>query len=248
METLAIGAGLLSMLVSLGVGIKLIRLAGRTEQLPELLIGVSMVMMGFGWSVLGTAARQAPDLSDAMRVGVMIAAALCAIVGTSCLALFNWKVFRSGVNWAGVVAAAVTLSLVAICLAQTLGSGWLAFAREERGPWRLVTWIGFVNYVWSAVEAWRHHRMMMRRQRLGLVDPVVLDRVRLWSITMSSAVVATLIFGTLQAYGIPINGTPIGLAVTAVISLVSCGAMFLAFVPPSAYLASVRRRSAVAAA
>jgi len=247
METLAIIAGLLSMLISLGVGTRLIRLAGRTQQAPELLIGVSMVMMGFGWSILGTAARQAEGLSDPIRVGVMIAAALCAIVGTSCLALFNWRVFRSGVAWAGIVAAAVALSLIAVCLAQTVAPGWLAFAREERGPWRLVTWIGFINYVWSALEAWRHQTMMMRRQRLGLVDPVVLDRVRLWSITMSSAVVATLLFGTLQALGIPINGTPIGLGLTAVISLISSVAMFLAFVPPSAYLASVRRRAVAAA-
>jgi hypothetical protein len=248
MEMIAIVAGLLSMLVSLGVGIRLIRLAGRTQQIPELLIGVSMVMMGFGWSILGTAARQATSLSDPMRAGVMVAAALCAIVGTSCLSLFNWKVFRPGVAWAGVIAAAVTVLLVAVALAQSFGAGWLAFAREERGPWRLVTWIGFVNYVWSALEAWHHQRMMLRRQRLGLVDPVVLDRVRLWSITMSSAVVATLLFGTLQAFGIPINGTPIGLGLTAVISLISSAAMFLAFVPPSAYLASVRRRAAVAAA
>jgi hypothetical protein len=136
---------------------------------------------------------------------------------------------------------------MAICLAQTFTPGWLVFAREERGPWRWVTWIGFLNYVWSALEAWRQQRMMTRRQRLGLVDPVVLDRVRLWSITMSTAVVATLSFGTLQALGVPIGGTPIGLGITAVISFVSSGALLLAFIPPESYLASVRRRAVAAA-
>ena len=247
MEMLAIAAGLASMLVSLVVGIKLIRLAGRTQQLPELLIGVSMVLMGFGWSALSAAGRQAAALSDPMRVGVLVAAALCAIVGTSCLSMFNWQVFRPGVAWAGLLVGAVALSITAVCLAQTISPGWLAFAREERGPWRLVTWIGLLNYLWSAFEAWRQQQMMMRRQRLGLVDPVVADRVRLWTITMFSAVVASALFGVLQLLGIPIGGTPIGLGITAVISLISSGALLLAFVPPSAYLASVRRRAVAAA-
>jgi hypothetical protein len=247
MEMLAIVAGLLSMLVSLAVGIKLIRLAGRTQQVPELLIGVSMVLMGFGWSALSAAGRQAEGLSDPARVGMLVASAICAIVGTSCLSLFNWRVFRPGVAWPGALAGAVAVSLTAVCLAQTFGPGWLVFAREEQGPWRYVTWIGFLNYVWSAIEAWRQQQMMMRRHRIGLADPVVLDRVRLWTITMLVAVVASLLFGTLQVLGIPVGGTPIGLGLTAVISMISASTMFLAFIPPSSYLESVRRRAVVVA-
>ena len=212
MEMLAIAAGLLSIFVTLLVGIKLIRLAGRTQQIPELLIGASLVLMGFGWSGLVAVGRQAHELPDPVRAAVMVAAAICAITGTSCLSLFNWQVFRPGVAWAGAMAGAVALALTAICLAQTFSPGWLVFAREERGPWQWVTWITFLNYVWSAGEAWRHLHKMLRRQRLGLVDPIVLDRIRLWSITMTAAVVATLLFGVLQLRGIPIGGTPIGLS------------------------------------
>ena len=247
MEALAIAAGLVSMLVCLAVGVKLIRLSMRTQHIPELLIGTSMVMMGFGWSGLAAAGRQAEGLSDPMRVGVLVAAAICAIVGTSSLSMFNWQVFRPSDAWAGLLAGAVALALTALCLAQTFSPGWLAFAREERGPWRYVTWIAFLNYVWSAAEAWRQQRMMVRRQRLGLVDPVVLDRIRLWSITMSAAMIATAIFATLQTRGVPVGGTPIGLGLTAVISLISSGALFLAFIPPSAYLESVRRRTVAVA-
>ena len=242
MEKIAIFAGLLSMLTSLAVGIKLIRLAGRTRQLPELLIGVSLVLMGFLWSALSTAGRQGETLSDPVRVALLVASAVCAIFGTVCLSLFNWRVYRPDSVWPGVLNAVVLLSMVGICLAQTFGPGWTLFAHEEQGPWRFVTWIGFANYVWSAIEAWGQQTMMMRRSRLGLVDPVVLDRVRLWSLSMFAAVLATLVFGTLQAVGIPIGGTPIGLGVTAVISLVSSTTLFLAFSPPTSYLASVRRR------
>jgi hypothetical protein len=247
MERIAIVAGLLSMVTSLAVGIKLIRLAGRTRQLPELLIGVSLVLMGFFWSALSAAGRQGEALSDRVRVTLLVASAVCAILGTVCLSLFNWRVYRPDSVWPGVLNGVVLLSLVGICLAQTFGPGWKLFAHEEHGPWRLVTWIGFANYVWSAIEAWGQQQMMMRRHRLGLVDPVVLDRVRLWSLSMCAAVLATLVFGTLQALGIPIGGTPIGLGVTAVISLVSSATLFLAFSPPTSYLASVRRRAVAVA-
>jgi hypothetical protein len=247
MEMIAIVAGLLSMVTSLAVGIKLIRLASRTRQAPELLIGVSLVLMGFGWSSLATAGRQAAELPDPVRIGMLVAAALCAIVGTVCLSLFNWRVYHPGVAWPGALTGVIALSLVGVCLAQTLGAGWLVFAREEQGPWRFVTWIGFCNYVWSAIEAWIQQQAMQRRHRLGLADPVVLDRVRLWTIAMFAAVLASLVFGTLQALGIPISGTPIGLGLTAVISLISSATLFLAFSPPSSYLASVRRRAVAAA-
>src|SRR5258705_5652037 len=140
MERLPIVAGLLSMVTSLAVGIKLIRLAGRTHQMPELLIGVSLVLLGFGWSGLSAAGRQAPGLSDPARIGMLVAAAICAIVRTVCLSLFNWRVYRPGVTWPGVLTGVVGLSLLAICLAQTLGVGWQVFAHEEQGPWRFVTW------------------------------------------------------------------------------------------------------------
>ena len=243
----AIVAGLLSMFTSLAVGVKLLRLAGRTQQLPELLIGSSLVLSGFGWSALATAGRQAEGLSDEVRVAMLLASAVCAIAGTVCLSLFNWRVFRPELSWPGAATAAVGLSLVAICVAQTLAPGWVVFAHEERGPWRLVTWVGALNYIWSAIEAWLQQQMMVRRQRIGLVDPVTLDRVRLWTIAMISAVIASVVFGTLQLAGIPISGTPIGLGVTAVISLVSSTTLLLAFSPPTSYLASVRRRAVAAA-
>lgn len=247
METLAVLAGLLSMLVSLIVGGRLIRLAGRTHQAPELLIGLSLVLLGCGWSALVAIGRQAAGLPDAIRVGSVAIGALCGIAGTTCLAIFNWRVFRPGVAWAPILAGAIALAMIALFGAQSLGSGWLVFARDEQGPWTNVTWIGVVNYAWSSLEAWRQHRMLVRRQQLGLADPVVANRVRLWTITMLAALLATLAFSALQTLGIPLGGTALGLGLAAIVALVSAGCLWLAFVPPSAYLASVRRRALAAA-
>ena len=79
--------------------------------------------------------------------------------------------FRPDVAWARALVGAVALALFGLCIVQTFESGWLLFAREERGPWTYATWIGAANYAWSSLEAWHHHRMLRRRQRLGLADP-----------------------------------------------------------------------------
>jgi hypothetical protein len=247
MEMLAVLGGLVSMLVSLIVGGRLIRLAGRTHQAPELLIGLSLVLLGCGWNALIAIGRQAVGLADPLRVGLLVGGALCAIVGTTCLAIFNWRVFRPGVAWAGVLTGAVALSMIGLCAAQTFGPGWLLFAREEQGPWTNVTWIGAATYAWSSFEASRHHRMLVRRQRLGLADPVVTNRVRLWTITMLTALLATLVFSALQTLGVPVSGTPLGLGLAAIIALISAACLWLAFIPPSTYLESVRRRALAAA-
>ena len=139
------------------------------------------------------------------------------------------------------------LALVALALAQTFDPGWLVYAREERGPWLYMLWVECATYVWSGLESWRQQQMLVRRQRLGLADPVVLDRVRLWTITMFSGVLASAVFGTLQARGIPVGGTTIGLALTAVSTLLSSATLFLAFIPPTSYLESVRRRAVATA-
>jgi hypothetical protein len=247
MEVLAIAAGLLSMLVSLTVGIKLIRLSGRTHELPELFVGLSLVLMGAVWSALTAAGRQAQGLSDPVRVALILAGVLCAIAGTVTLLMFTYRVFRPGVAWARALAGAMVLALVALCLAQTNAPGWVVFAREEHGPWRSMLWIECATYVWSGLESWRHLQLLMRRQRIGLADPVVLDRIRLWTITMFLGVVASAMFGTLQILDIPVGGTTIGLGLTAVCTLSSSGTLLLAFVPPTAYVESVRRRAVAAA-
>src|SRR5262245_361118 len=107
MEILALLAGSASMLVTLFVGGRLIRLARSNGQAPELLLGLSLVLLGCGWSALVAIGRQATDLPDLVRAGSVAAGAACAIVGTTSLAIFNERVFRPGVGWARALAGAV---------------------------------------------------------------------------------------------------------------------------------------------
>jgi hypothetical protein len=239
----AIIAGILSMVMSLVVGGRLIRLSQHTRQAPELLLGLSLVLLGCVWSALAAIGRQAEALPDPVRVGMLAVGALCAIGGNASLAIFNARVFRPGRAWANGLTAALALSMLGLLAAQTFGPGWVIYAHAERGPWTCATWVGAFTYAWSSIEAWHQHTMLVRRARIGLADPVVTNRVRLWTITMVTALVASLAFSALQAWGIPVGGTTLGLGLAAFVSLLSASCLWLAFVPPSAYLASVRRRA-----
>jgi hypothetical protein len=246
-QTLAIIAGLASMLMSGLVGARLIQLAQRTRQSPELLLGLSLVLLGCFWSALAAIGRQAVGLGDPVRVALLVIGTLCAIGGNTSLAVFNVRVFRPGVAWASGLTAALTLAMAGLLIAQTLGPGWVIYAHEEQGPWTAATWVGAATYAWSSVEAWRQLGMLERRERIGLGDPIVTNRVLLWTITMVTALVATLAFSALHAWGIPVGGTTIGLGMASFVSLLSATCLWLAFMPPSFYLATVRRRAPAAA-
>jgi hypothetical protein len=242
-EIVAAIAGIASVLVCWVVSLRLLLLARRTRQSPELLIGLGLLLAGGLWSPLMAIGRQATALPDAVRATAVVLGAITAICGMSCIAIFNWRVFRPADSWAPAFASAVAMALVALAVAQSLGSGWMVFARHEQGPWTGVSWIGAVIYMWSFLEAGRQYTMLTRRQRLGLADPVVTDRMRIWTLMMLTSVVASLVFAACQTLGIAVAGTTLGLSLTAVAACLSAVFLYLAFMPPSSYLESVRRRA-----
>jgi hypothetical protein len=242
-EIVAAIAGIASVLVCWVVSLRLLSLAKRTRQAPELLIGLGLLLAGGLWSPLMAVGRQATALPDPVRATVVVAGAITAICGMSCIAIFNWRVFRPADSWAPAFVSAVAVALIGLALAQSFGSGWMVFAHHEQGPWTSVSWVGVVIYTWSSIEAGRQYSMMTRRQRLGLADPVVTDRMRIWTLMMLTSVLASLVFATCQMLGIAVAGTTVGLSLTAVAAFLSAVFLYLAFMPPSSYLESVRRRA-----
>lgn len=241
MMALAAIAGLFSVLTSWLVGGRLLLLARRTRQAPELLIGLALLLAGGCWSPLTSIGRQVTALPDSARATLVIAGSLCGAAGMIALAVFNWRVYRADAGWARALAGSLAVTLVCVFVLQGTGSGWVDYARTERGPWLLASWIGVVIYGWATLEAWRHFRMQVRRRSLGLADPVVFDRMRLWALGMNAALVGSSILAVCQALGIPVAGTAVGMTAAALIAAAAGACLLLAFVPPAAYLARVRR-------
>lgn len=247
MQLFAAVGGAISVLVSWIVGLRLMLLARRTRRAPELLVGLGLFLLGGWWNPLVSVGRQATALPDGVRVALVFAGGVAAIGGMVSLALFTMRVFRPDAFWAKLLTGAITLALVVVFVAQSFGSGWLQFAHDESGLWKLATWIGVTDYCWAASESWRQYWMLSRRQRLGLADPVVTDRLWLWGLALVTAVIAAFVLAVCQSVGIEIGGTVVGLLTTVVVALVGSVCLWLAFLPPASYLARVRRRAAASA-
>ena len=241
-------AGLISVLTSWLVGVRLVLLSRRTGQLPELLIGLALLLTGGLWSPLVAIGRQAVALSDGVRAGIVAVGCVGGLLGMTSLAVFIWRTYRPADRAAAIAACVVPLVLSAVFAAQWFGRGWAEFARTESGPWLLASWTGVAIYVWSNLEAWRHYGMQRRRLALGLADPVVTDRMRLWALAMAAALAGSSILAVCQTAGVQVGGTALGLGLTAVVACGAAACLWLAFAPPAAYLARVRRAAAGAAA
>lgn len=241
MAVFATIAGLFSVLTSWFVGTRLLLLSRRTRQTPELLLGLTLFLAGGCWSPLVAVGRQATALADPVRGLLVLVGGLCGAAGMISLAVFNWRVYRPHAAWAMALVGVIALTLSGVFGTQSLGAGWVAYAHTERGPWLVASWAGVAIYLWAMLEAWRQHGMQLRRRALGLSDPIVTDRMRLWALAMSAAFLGALTLAICQAIGVPIAGTAIGLTMTAAIAAAAGACLWLAFVPPAAYLARVRR-------
>jgi hypothetical protein len=201
--------GLAFVLASILLGIRLLALAARTRQLPELCFGLTLLLMGgFGYPLIMTA-RMAVRLSEPTRIGVMALAVVLMGVGTLAVCIFNWRVFRPGARWALVTVVAMGVSMLACMGLQIADPGLAAAAFENRGlGFRLFLLHNTLATAWGTSEALLAWSRLRRRLRLGLADA----------------------------------------AVTALLGLISAGAMWLAFLPPAGYLRRVRARAPAALA
>lgn len=239
----AIGGGLF-VLSSLFVGGRLIWLSFKTRGLPEFMLGAGLFMMGGVGYPLMTVAVQATGLSDGTRIAMLAAQMCTTIAGMSGLTWFTRHVFRPTQRWATGLMLAIVTGYVAMALAQIMGPGMMTYlSAPESGPWSGTTYAGTVVMTWAGVESLRYYGMQRKRMVLGLADPVVTDRFRLWAISMLTADAITVASAVFMAMGVPIAGTAVGSALVGSLGFLTAGALSLAFVPPDFYLARVRRRA-----
>jgi hypothetical protein len=98
--------------------------------------------------------------------------------------------------------------------------------------------------LWAFVESVRYHGMMRRRLRLDLADPVVTDRFRLYAVATLSGVITNTIGWVFWWQGLEMLTHPVGAPLLAILGANSAVFMWLAFLPPRAYVARVRARAA----
>jgi len=221
--------------VSLGVGARLLALARRTRQAPELLIGLAVLgigPVGFGLQTVASLPRAA-DFAEALAATGAAALAL----GIWAKLIFNWLVYRRRSSVALAFMLLLALAVAAHLLAQPLRGSFLDASRDialgsARGALQALA-LG-----WGAGEAFAYWGSLRRRARLGLADPVLVNRFLMWAVSASAAALGTVIgVGASLATGKDMFALPAVLASSSAHGFVAALGMWLAFAPPRAYVA-----------
>jgi hypothetical protein len=219
--------------VSLAVGVRLVALAARTQQAPELLIGISVLGIGpIGFGLLTLA-----PLAGSLGLGELLAATgACAIAcGIWAKLSFNWLVYRRQSSAARLLAGGLAAGVAAYLLAHPLLGSFLEATRDLR----LSAVRGSLQSValsWGSIEAFVYWARLRRRARLGLADAVLVNRFFMWATAAGAAGLGT---ATGVAASLAIGRDPLqipGVVISASLhGFVAAVAMWLAFAPPRAY-------------
>lgn len=230
-------------LVSLLVAVRLLLLARRTRQLPELLIGLALLTGG----VLGHGPRMTamlvPSLSETLRVGLFVGGRFMLAIGCLSIALMVWRVFQRDQIWARGLFAALLVATVAFCASELLATQSATLRYDNIG-----IWIGTVAetgaFAWASWESLRYYAMLRRRIPLGLADPAVANRIALWGVAAGLIaclfpvnLVVLLLTGVAQE-------TPVSSIFQSVVGLSAAACITLAFFPSVTYLRRIVGRVA----
>jgi hypothetical protein len=234
MKWLALGFAV-QILACAVVGVRLLLLWRRTRKLPEASFGIAFLVLGVLGFPVSMAARNGLAASP-QAAGLLLALGFAAQdAGLMALYVGIWRVFRPGQAWAAAIVATAGLLFAASLLGQALTVGFEG--GRDTGFWY---WLGNATrgftFFWAFAESSRYTGLMRRRVHLGLADPELWDRFRLWSIATGALVVAWSAFAGSRLAGVDAASSPPVLGLSAAAGVASGIALWLAFFPPRAYL------------
>lgn len=217
---------------------------------PERLMGLHLLLaIGAGsllLSVATTSAHVAP-LPGAAFWSITIAGNVATILGLMAALWFNVRVFhgdRPGGRAVGVVLAA----LMWIGFAGYVAAGGIR-SPDLYGPasWPYVATMVMTD-LWLVADALRFRGQLLRRMALGLADPLVVDRLLLWSLASLARVGLVLIapiLGTVfDMEQLPTAVVTWTLLLSSLLILTATVSLWLMLVPSAGYRRWVERRFA----
>jgi hypothetical protein len=227
------------LVTSLAVGTRLLVLAARTRQMPELALGVTLFASGGLGGILYFLGTSRAEELGALAVWVRGGGRLCLSAGALTLWGFTWRVFRPDSRWAAALFSLAASAVVAGFVGEGLATGssggnfdavWSRLGVVARG----------LAFLWAAIESFRYFGLLRRRLRVGLADPVMVNRFLVWGIATSTAfgIYAVALVNLLESSAHDVAAgvfRPSWALLTSVLGITSGVCTWLSFLAPAPY-------------
>jgi hypothetical protein len=214
------------------VGFRLARLASRTGERPERLLSALFFFSGISY-ILYIVPLAIPI--EALWTPFNFAGRVIYLPAPIFLALFTRDVFRSDSRFSTCIVLATPILLVIGVGSSALMRDWEGFSLGN--PFFWFEWVGYtIPFAWAGLEAFAGYRSSLLRQRVGLCDRMVCNRLLLWSCFGILQVALSFVFlrmyadfGAGNAFSALLDG------MAGVIELISITLIWLVFFPPRFY-------------
>ena len=219
-------------IIYLIVGFRLARLASRTGERPERLLSAMFFFSGVSYILY--CVPMAISI-DALWTPFNFAGRAIYIPAPILIALFTRAVFRSDARFSiWMVYATAVLLVVGVGVSAMLGD-WEGFSLGN--PFFWFEWVGYtIPFAWAGLEALGQYRSSLRRQRMGLCDRVVCNRLLLWSIWGMAQVVLSILLLLMYAHFETNNEfSALYDGLTGGVEVFTLGLICLVFFPPRFY-------------
>jgi len=188
-------ATLAFVLASAVVSLRLIGLAARSRQRPELLLGLGILgtaVLGYG-ILIGAAVLRGGvggEARNGLELSLHAAGGILHDAGVTMVLLFVVTVFRPAERWARALTAVALLALWGGHVGWELSNGYRS-TLPGNGFWWLRYSVIWTYPLWTMVESYRYYGLLRRRRALGLADPLVTNRFLLWGSASLGTALAT---------------------------------------------------------
>ena len=246
-------AQLVSIASAFYLGGRLIRRGVTRNAAPELLLGLHLALaIGVGSLLLTVVAISAyadVGASAASLSRVALAGNVVTVFGLMSALWFNYRVFHAG-SGAGALFAGVGSLAMWGGLAHFIASGGLDNPGEFGAAYYPFCAAQVAADLWVAGEAIHFRAQMKRRLALGLVEPVVVERLGLWGYGALARIglvtMAPIVNGLALSHEQRSEIAPALLVVSSLLIASTCVAYWLMLSPTQSYLRWVERRYAIA--
>lgn len=235
------------------VGGRLLLLASRTRQLPELALGIDFWLIGgIGYPLAIASGPLAASSALFAAVVALVASTTASHVGMLFHGIFTRAVFRPQERWArwAVIAAGVA-AVIGFLASLRVGLAWLGGdvpdAADRMAPALFLMGVAFLICLWSAIESFAFHAKARRRLALGMIEPVVVNRSLLFGIHSTMTATGCLVNAWFIVTSPLSVLDPTALTFAGLCGTTGAVAVILGLMPPAGYLRWIDARHAARA-